>query len=181
MGMLLKLSRLFAAPVDFVGRYAAWLSIPLMGVIIFDVITRRFLVLGSTKLQEMEWHLHAMLFLLCLGFAYLRDAHVRIELIHEKMAPKTRHLVELGGTLLFLIPYCLIVIYWGIEYAQRSFRYNEVSAALTGLPFRWIIKSMVVAGFALLLSSGISVALKSLAGLLGADVETDHADGEAMT
>ncbi len=161
MQALLKISRIFAWPAEFVGRWAAWLSLPLMGVIIFDVITRRFLVLGSTKLQEMEWHLHATLFLLCLGFAYLRDAHVRIEILHEKYAPRTRHLVEFFGAVLFLLPYCLIVIYWGIEYTQRSFRYSEVSAALTGLPYRWIIKGMVVAGFALLMSGGISVALRS--------------------
>ena len=70
--------------MKFFGKVGAWLSIPLIFIIIFDVITRRFFVLGSTKIQEMEWHLHTAIFLLSLGFAYLKNSHVRIEIIREK-------------------------------------------------------------------------------------------------
>ena len=81
---ILFLSQTLEAIVKFFGKIGAWLSIPLIFIIIFDIITRRFFILGSTKIQEMEWHLHTAIFLLSLGFAYVKNSHVRIEIIREK-------------------------------------------------------------------------------------------------
>ena len=80
---LLIVSNKLESFLEFIGKIGAWLAIPLIGIIIFDIISRRFFVLGSIKLQEMEWHLHAALFLLALGYAYLKNSHVRIEVIRE--------------------------------------------------------------------------------------------------
>ena len=66
---LLHVSLILENIVKFSGKVGAWLSLPLIFIIIFDVITRRFFILGSTKLQELEWHLHTAIFLLTLGFA----------------------------------------------------------------------------------------------------------------
>ena len=88
--MLIKslyLSHTLEAIVKFFGKIGAWLSIPLIFIIIFDIITRRFFILGSTKIQEMEWHLHTAIFLLALGFAYVKNSHVRIEIIREQYSP----------------------------------------------------------------------------------------------
>ncbi len=167
MQQLMKISDGLARLVIGIGRIAAWLSIALMAVIIFDVITRRFLVLGSTKLQEMEWHLHGVLFLLTFGYAYLKDAHVRIELVRDRFSVGTRAWVELIGILLSVIPYCAVIIWFGIGFAERSFIQGEVSSALTGLPHRWIIKSFVSIGFTVLLLGGISVLLRCLVCIFG--------------
>ncbi len=141
-------------------KFGSWLAIPLISIIIFDIITRRFFVLGSTKLQEMEWHLHASLFLLVLGYAYLKDAHVRIEIVREKYSVKVKAILETLGIIIFLIPYTLLVIYYGIDFVQRSFSMNEVSSALTGLSHRWIIKSFIPIGMFLLFLAGVSILLK---------------------
>lgn len=122
---------------------------------------------SSTRVQEMEWHLHAALFLLVLGFAYVKDAHVRIELVRDMMRPRTRVWVELAGCLLFMVPYCYVVMKYGIENAMRSYDIGENSAALTGLPNRFIIKSMLPLGFALIALAGMSVALKCIVYLFG--------------
>ena len=71
---ILFLSQTLEAIVKFFGKIGAWLSIPLIFIIIFDIITRRFFILGSTKIQEMEWHLHTAIFLLALGFAYVKNS-----------------------------------------------------------------------------------------------------------
>ena len=84
-------------------------------------------MLGSTKLQEGEWHLHAMLFLLCLGFAYLKNAHVRISLVHERFSPTTQRWIEFIGCLVFAIPYCAIVFYFAMDFVERSWNLNEAS------------------------------------------------------
>ncbi len=169
MERLLRISNRIDRFVSGIGRLAAWLAAALMAVIIFDVVTRRFLVLGSTKLQEMEWHIHGVLFLLCLGFAYLRDAHVRIELVRDGFSPRTKAVVELLGCLFFLIPYAVVVIWFDIEFARRAFATGEVSAALTGLGQRWIIKSVIGVGFGLLILAAIAVSIKCVSCLIGHD------------
>ncbi len=164
---LLKLSRFIENVVTFFGKFGAWLAIPLITIIVFDIITRRFFVLGSTKLQEMEWHLHTSLFLLVLGYAYLKDAHVRIEIVREKYSVKVKAILETLGIIVFLIPYTILVIYFGIDFVQRSFSMNEVSSALTGLSHRWIIKSFIPIGMLLLLLASFSLLLKNLIYIYG--------------
>ena len=83
----LNLSQFLDKVVTVSGKIGSWLAIPLIFIIIFDIITRRFFILGSTKLQEMEWHLHTALFLLVIGYAYLKNAHVRIEIVRERYSP----------------------------------------------------------------------------------------------
>ena len=160
--ILLKISEFLEKIVTSFGKFGSWLAIPLISIIIFDIITRRFFVLGSTKLQEMEWHLHTSLFLLVLGYAYLKDSHVRIEIVREKYSVKVKAVLETLGIMIFLIPYTLLVIYFGIDFVQRSFSMNEVSSALTGLSHRWIIKSFIPIGMFLLFLAGVSLLLKNL-------------------
>ncbi len=160
--IFLNISRSLEKIVSIFGKFGSWLAIPLITIIIFDIITRRFFVLGSTKLQEMEWHLHTSLFLLVLGYAYLKDAHVRIEIVREKYSVKVKAVLETLGIMIFLIPYTLLVIYFGIDFVHRSFSLNEVSSALTGLSHRWIIKLFIPVGMILLFLAGFSLLLKNL-------------------
>ena len=167
MSTLLRIDEVCENTIIWIGRVAAWVSIFLIVVIIFDVVTRRFFVLGSTKLQELEWHIHAVLFMFCLGYGYVKNAHVRIDLVREKLSERTKLWIELIGCLFFLIPYSFIVIYHGIDWWNRSFQLNEVSASATGLPYRWIIKAALPIGFAILLVSGITTAIRKILQLFG--------------
>lgn len=153
--------------LTWIARIAAWAGVALIAITIFDVITRRFFVLGSTKLQELEWHFHVILFAFLLGYVYLRDAHVRIDLIRERLSERTQWWIELLGCLLFLIPYCLLVVYFSTNFTWRSFVDHETSASATGLTHRWIIKAVIPIGFSLLGLAGIAVALRKIAELFG--------------
>lgn len=170
---LLKISFKLEKILVFVGKIGAWLSLPLIGIIIFDIISRRFFVLGSTKLQEMEWHLHAALFLLALGYAYVKNSHVRIEVIREGFSTKLKSILEVIGILFFILPYTALIVWFGLDFVSRSFAMNEVSSALTGLSHRWIIKSFVPMGMAFLWLAGISVLLRNLAYLIGLNQNND--------
>ena len=167
MVLLVKISIFLDRLITRVGKLAAWTSLLLIAVIMLDVITRRFLVLGSTRLQEFEWHIHAVLFSFCLGFAYVKDAHVRIELVRERLSQRKQWWIELFGILLFLIPYCAIVLYFGFDWWHRSWIVNEASDSATGLPFRWIIKMALPLGFIFLLLSGVTVLLRKIVELFG--------------
>lgn len=135
--------------------------IALMLTILFDVIGRRFITTGSVALQELEWHFHGALFLLCLGFTYQKDAHVRVDLFREKFSPKTNRIIEIIGCLFLLIPYCAVVIYFGIDFTVKSYLSNEISSAADGLPLRWIVKSLLPVGFLLLGLSAVPVIFRT--------------------
>ena len=153
----------------WIGSRAAWASVFMMVVIMSDVILRRYFVIGSTRLQEMEWHIHGFLFLMTLGYGYAHGAHVRIELFREKWSERRKAWVELLGGVFFLIPYCLAVIWFGWDYTAMSFANNESSATATGLPYRWIIKGVLVFGFILLLMNALSVVVRSALWLIAGD------------
>ena len=163
---ILYLSYILESVVKFFGKFGAWLSLPLIFIIIFDVITRRFFILGSTKIQEMEWHLHTAIFLLSLGFAYVKNSHVRIEIIREKYSNNLKSVFEIIGILFFLVPYTFIIIFYGLDFVSRSYNLNEVSSALTGLSHRWIIKSFIPLGMLLLFLAGLSILLKNISYLI---------------
>lgn len=167
MELLIRVSEGLDHVITKIGKFAAWAGLALILVTVFDVVTRRFFVLGSTKLQELEWHFHTILFAFCLGFAYLKDAHVRIDLVRETLSERTRWWIELAGCLLFLIPYCALVIYFSIDYTYKSFATDEVSASATGLTHRWIIKSVIPLGFIFLALSGVAVVLRKIVELFG--------------
>ncbi|HAI32022.1 MAG: C4-dicarboxylate ABC transporter permease [Thalassospira sp.] len=167
MEALLKFSDIIDAIVTRVGKWASLLAIPLMIVILYDVIQRKFGGQGSIKLQELEWHLHTGLFMLCFGFAYIRDAHVRIELIRDNLRPRTRAIVEMIGGIICVLPFCALVLYFGFDFVARSFESHEVSASTTGLTHRWIIKSTIPIGFGLLAMAGLSIFLKCFVYVFG--------------
>ena len=167
MNLLLRIDAVCENAIVWVGRIAAWVAIFLVIVIIFDVVTRRFFVLGSTKLQELEWHIHAVLFMFCLGYGYIKDTHVRIDLVRERLSTKTKQWIELIGCLFFMIPYSFIIIFYGVDWWQRSLELNEMSASATGLPYRWIIKAVLPIGFTILLVSAATTALRKSLQLFG--------------
>ena len=176
MTSLLKISRRFRLFADFMGRSAAWLIIALIAVIITDVTLRNWFVIGSTKLQELEWHLHGALFLLALGWAYNRNAHVRIELISERWSTRTRAWVEMLGCCAFLLPYIGAVIWFGLDYVAYSIEYNEASPSATGLPDRWLIKAAIPLGFAGLGCAAVSKLLQAVVYLFGTEGESNETE-----
>jgi TRAP-type mannitol/chloroaromatic compound transport system permease small subunit len=83
-----------------------------MITIIIDVLGRRFTNTNSIILQELEWHFHGALFLLCLGFTYMKDAHVRVDVIRENLSPYTSHIIEVIGCLFFLLKLGWVFIFF---------------------------------------------------------------------
>jgi TRAP-type mannitol/chloroaromatic compound transport system permease small subunit len=168
----LKISDALRSFVDFVGRWGAWLIIPLVIITVFDVTARKMVwiqiwlvdnfgrIFESTLLQELEWHVHTALFALVLGYGYIWNTHVRVDLIRETLAFRKKAWLEFLGLTLFMIPYCLIVIYFASVYAYDSFMINEISASQVGLTNRWIIKSVLVFGLVVAALSGVAVWLQ---------------------
>ncbi len=172
MGSLLKISAAIDKVVAFFGRAGAWAGLLLVLVVIYDVVARYAGVpkpfgLNSTQIQESEYWLHSILFALMLGYAYQRQAHVRIDLLRERMPTRVKYLVEALGCLIFLIPYTLIATYYCYSYAYTSFLEGEVSKSVIGLSNIWILKMTMPIMFILLFLAGVSGLIRSLAGFTG--------------
>lgn len=164
---LIAISEFIDRALTLIGKVAAWAGLALVTITIFDVVTRRFFVLGSTQLQELEWHFHVVLFSLCIGWAYMKDAHVRIDLLRERLSERKQWWIELLGCLLFLLPYCALVIWFSYDFWHRSWLQGECSNSATGLCYRWSIKIFIPIGFSLLALSGIAVLLRKIVELFG--------------
>jgi TRAP-type mannitol/chloroaromatic compound transport system permease small subunit len=175
----LRVSDALRSFVNFVGRWGAWLILPLVVITVFDVIARKLVwiqiwlvenfgrIFESTLLQELEWHVHTALFTLVLGYGYVWNTHVRVDLVRENLAFRKKAWLELIGLTFFMIPYCLVVIYFASVYAYDSFMISEISASQVGLTNRWIIKSVLVFGMIVALLSGVAVWLQVAMALWG--------------
>jgi len=154
-----------------IARASGWLFLALIGVIFFDVITRKFgfqlPLFGSTRLQELEWHLHGILFMGWIGYAYVRNVHVRIDVATSGLAPRTQSWLEIFGIFVFAVPYTVVAIYYSYGFFETSFIQNESSDAPNGLAYRWIIKFCLFVSLVAVLLSVISVLFRKLVHLFG--------------
>tara|TARA_R110002110_G_scaffold286898_3_gene501253 strand:- start:485 stop:1000 length:516 start_codon:yes stop_codon:yes gene_type:complete len=139
-----------------IGEWASWLWLLLLLVIVVNVLMRYVFGEGRIEFEEVQWHLYAVGFLLGLSYANVHDAHIRVDLIRDRLSPRHRAWIELYGILLLLLPFVGLVIVYSVPFIQYSFATSEVSEAPGGLPYRWLIKSCLLLGFALLMLSTLA-------------------------
>jgi len=146
----------------------AWVLILEMIVVrIFDIVTKQFSDPPSVWFQAVEWSAFWTFIILTVAYAYFRDAHVRVDIIRERLSSKVQAFIEVFGFFVLLAPVCLIVIWFGLDYVARSYADEEPSGALLGSPTRFIFKGMLPFGFLLLLLAGISVTIRNIRHLAG--------------
>lgn len=160
-----RLSRVLDGIVEWIGEASSWIWTILMLLIVYQVIQRYAFGVGSIQMEEMQWHLFAVGFMLGLPLAKLRERHVRIDVLAENWAVRTRLWIELIGIFVFLLPFCVFVVWWSIPYVLESWKVNEISAAPGGLPYRYALKGVITVAFVLLAMSGFSRLLRVVAAL----------------
>lgn len=154
-----------------IGSGVSWLTTLLVLVVCFDVFTRYLLKSSSVGVQELEWHLFAVIFLLASAYTLKHNRHVRVDVVYMSFKPKTQALVNLAGSLLFLVPFCLVVIWASRYFVLNSFNMGEVSPDPGGLPARYILKAMIPMGFILVLLQGLAISCRSLVQLVSGEEE----------
>lgn len=163
-----RLADTLAALSEWSGRTVAWLVPTLVLVTCCDVAMRYLFQHGSILLQELEWHLFSLTFLLGSAYTLRHDDHVRLDLLYRSrwLGDRYRDWVNLLGGLFFLTPFCLLAIFGSWSFVAQSFLHGEGSPDPGGLPYRWILKAAIPAGFALLLLQGIADVLYRLRRIL---------------
>jgi TRAP-type mannitol/chloroaromatic compound transport system permease small subunit len=168
MNALLKVSEGLRRMLETVARASGWLLVVMAAVTCFDVLARKTgLPAPLTKLQELEWHFHAALFSLWMGYGYTINAHPRVDSYTEKLTLRGKAWIELAGCLLFALPYCALVAYHSLDFVASSFGLGEQSDSTVGLRYRWLIKGIYAAGLWLVVLGIISVLLRLIVFLFG--------------
>ena len=102
--------------------------------------------LGNIAFQEAQWHLFAISFLFGLSYAIKHDAHVRVDAFYSRFRASSKAKINLIFSLLFLIPFILLVFWYSLDFVQTSYLDGEISGDPGGLPYRFIIKAMIPLG-----------------------------------
>jgi TRAP-type mannitol/chloroaromatic compound transport system permease small subunit len=168
MNALLKLSEGLRRMLEGVALASGWLLVVMAAVTCFDVLARKAGIPAPlTKLQELEWHFHAALFSLWMGYGYTINAHPRVDSFTENLSLRRKAWIELVGCLLFALPYCALVAYHSLDYVASSYALGEQSDSTVGLRYRWFIKGIYAAGLWLVVLGIFSVLLRVIVFLFG--------------
>ena len=161
-GVLDKVEHFINKSVDIIGRIVSFIFLLMIFNVLYDVIMRYFFHNSSVGMQEMEWHLFSIMILFGIGYALKEEAHVRVDFLYDKFSNKAKAYINLFGTLFFLLPVALLIIFGSYEFVMDAYITNEISEDPGGLSYRWLIKAMIPFGFVFLIFSAVGYILKQI-------------------
>ena len=151
-----KICKLINNFILITGKIISCVIILLIATIVIQVLLRYLFSINIIQLEELQWHLYAIVFMFGLSFTMVNHSHVRVDILKVRLNASTQRKIEIFGIIFLMIPFIFITIDYGYQLAYDSFRVNEGSISPEGLPYRWIIKSVIPISFILLLLASIS-------------------------
>lgn len=148
--------------INSVGFLCAILMLLMVLNVFIDVVMRYLFNNVSIGMQELEWHLFSAMFLLGIGYTLKENAHVRVDVAFEHFSLRVRAAINIIGTVVFLIPFCAVVAFYGLDFLMESYQLGEKSGDPGGLYFRWLIKGTIPLAFAFTILCGIYVIIDQL-------------------
>lgn len=163
---LLCLSRLIDRVTVAIGRALQWVAIALIALGVVNVVGRYIgasigMQLSSNMLLEAQTQAFNLIFLLGAAYLLQRDGHIRVDILHARFGERVRAWIDIVGTLLLLVPFCVAVVWLSADYVQRSWSRLETSPNPGGLPL-YPIKTIILIAFGLLLLQGCSEVIKRI-------------------
>lgn len=165
----------------WIGKGVSWATFLVVILVFSDVVMRYAFNISFVFVQEMEWHMFAFIFLMGAGATLLKDGHVRVDIIYQRLGPKARAWINLIGVIFFLMPGCYLIIVTSSKFVANSWAVMEGSPDPGGIPYRFILKSFIPAGFILVLLQGISMGVRSLFVILGIEFDDEKIDNNKTT
>jgi len=146
------------------GRAVSWLILGMVLLISYDVAMRYLFQQGSVALQELEWHLFALVFLLGGAYTQKHDEHVRVDILYQSrfVSDRGRAWINIAGSLLFLFPFCILILITTWPFVENAFYYQEGSPDPGGLPSRFILKGAILLAFAMIMLQGLADLLRQI-------------------
>ena len=166
MKILLKLAQAIDGLNDRMGRSIYWLILIMVIISTVNALCRKLFNMSSNAFLEIQWYLFAAVFLLGSGYTLLRNEHVRIDVFSSKFSPRGQLWIDIFGTVVFLFPFTLLILYDGWRYFVFSFTGWEWSLNPGGL-LVWPAKLLIPLGFLLLFLQGVAQLIKLIGALQG--------------
>jgi TRAP-type mannitol/chloroaromatic compound transport system permease small subunit len=148
--------------VDIVGKIISFLLFLMVLNVSYDVMMRYLFHNSSVGMQEMEWHLFAVIFLFGIGIALKEEGHVRVDFLFDTFSARKKAIVNIIGTLLFLLPFALLILTGSLEFVNDAYITQEISEDPGGLHYRWLIKGMIPLSFMFLSFSAVGYILQNI-------------------
>lgn len=167
MKFLLAVSKAIDYLNTKIGQAVAWLTLLVVLVSATNAVVRRLFNVSSNAWLELQWYLFGAIFLLAAGYTFLRNEHVRVDVLSQHFPKRTQIKIEIFGVVFFLFPACLLVFWLSLPFFYQSFILSEHSSNSGGL-IRWPVKLLIPLGFGLLILAGVSHLIKCIGYLRGA-------------
>jgi len=148
--------------VDIVGKIISFLLFLMVLNVSYDVMMRYLFHNSSVGMQEMEWHLFAVVFLYGIGVALKDEGHVRVDFLYDNFSVRKKAIVNIIGTLFFLLPFALLILAGSFEFVNDAYITQEISEDPGGLPYRWLIKGSIPLAFMFLSFSAVGYILQNI-------------------
>jgi TRAP-type mannitol/chloroaromatic compound transport system permease small subunit len=147
---------------EYIGRITALALILLTLLIVYDALSCYLFHAGSIALQELEWHLFDLVILLGISYALKEGAHVRVDIFYAHFTARTQAVVNILSQLFFILPFSILIIYVGFDFVMQSFVQLEGSCDPGGLPYRYLIKSVMIISFVFVILQSLSELIKRI-------------------
>ena len=177
MGLLLAACRAVDAFNERIGRICDWLVLLSCVVSAGNAMVRYAYDISSNAWLELQWYMFAVIVMFGAAYTLKRNEHVRVDLIYMQLGRRGKLWLDILGTLIFLLPTCIILAWLSWPFFEQSFAVRETSPNAGGL-LRWPIKLVLPVGFALLAVQGLSELIKRIAFLSGIPVDSLEAHYE---
>ena len=160
--MLLTIEKWINRFTDVIGGIATVLMFLMLLNVFYDAIMRYFFDTGSIAMQEMEWHLFSVVFLFGMAYGLKEDGHVRVDILYDRLSPRSQAVINIAGTLLMLIPLSVLIVEGSIWFVHEAYQVGEISGDPGGLTHRWLIKAVIPTSFVFLIISSIGFMIRNL-------------------
>jgi TRAP-type mannitol/chloroaromatic compound transport system permease small subunit len=162
-----RISKMIDGVLNAIGGLVNWLWIILVLIIVVNVTMRYAVGVNYIWVEEVQWHIYAVGFMIAIGYGIMHDAHVRVDVVANGFSPRTRAIIEFLGITLLILPLVYLMIMYALPFVESSWRRNEASSAPGGLTHRWAIKSVIIIAFAYIGLAAVSRLLRVGAYLFG--------------
>lgn len=159
--MFFRLEKAFMGINRLISKILAILLLLMVVNVFYDVIMRYFFHNSSVAMQELEWHLFAVIILYGISVSLLDEAHVRVDFLYDRFSESTKAVINIAGTIFFLLPLAFLILFGSLDFVKDAFEINEISEDPGGLPYRWMIKAMIPVSFAYLIFTSLGYTIKN--------------------
>lgn len=160
--MLIKIENFYRRLNRFWGRILSIVFLLMAVNVFFDVVMRYSFHNSSVAMQELEWHLFSIVILFGVSVSLIDEAHVRVDFLYDRWSPRSKALINIIGTVFFLLPLALLILFGSLDFVGDSYRIGEISENPGGLPYRYLIKGMIPLSFFLLIFTAFGYTVQNI-------------------